>query len=141
MMAPSRGVTADELRATPEWERYPNAVVLHTDGADEGVGHGFDNLDPSAYINAYLRTDASWREIVEWYCGRLASLGWELREQLDSLWLAREPGESMVIVDCSQGTGRWITDGSGGWTQNSAAATPGTTFSVYLKRLSSASEV
>jgi hypothetical protein len=129
--------TVDDLQRMPEWEHYPDAVVLRTDGADEGAGHGFDNLNPSAYTRAYLRTAAPWTTIVEWYRGRLASLGWEGREDGDSLWLARSPGESMVIVDCSPGTGGWDTTRR--WIPNELEPGQGTIFSVYFSRSSGAS--
>ena len=120
-------LTVDDLRQMPEWEHYPGADVLYSDGADEGVGHGFDQLDPSAFIRAYFQTEDSWADVVEWYRARLESLGWSARRNPTAGGFSRHRGESIVLIDCSRvDSGRWLP--------KTARSATGTVFSVYLKR-------
>ena len=80
-------ITAASLRARDEWSRgFPGAAVAWQDEANEGDGFGFDNLDPSAMVRAYMRTVAPWSAVLHWYRDQLAALGWAGRAVQDDSW-------------------------------------------------------
>jgi hypothetical protein len=101
-------ITADSLRRRVEWQAtFPGATVAWEDAADEGVGIGFDGLDPSAMVRAMFRTSAPWRDVVAWYRDVLERRGWQAREVKPSSWWewtsADRPGERFDVLD----RGRW----------------------------------
>jgi hypothetical protein len=97
-------ISADSLRARDEWRNaFPGAAVVWEEAADEGVGVGFDGLDPSAMMRAYLRTEASWAEVLAWYRRRLAALGWLEDEIKAGSWFewtsSDHPFERILVMD------------------------------------------
>jgi hypothetical protein len=97
-------ITAASLRARPERQRgFPGASVAYEEEADEGVGIGFDGLDPSAMARAFLRTPAPWPDVLRWYIELLAGLDWESRVVRDDWWwewnLPSSPGEQFMLMD------------------------------------------
>jgi hypothetical protein len=96
-------ITAASLRARYEWSRvFPGAAVAWQDEANEGDGFGFDNLDPSAMVRAYMRTVAP-SAVLHWYRDQLAALGWAgTAVQEDSWWewvSPARPGERFDLLD------------------------------------------
>lgn len=70
-------ITQQELLSRPEAQlAFPGSVLLYQQGADEGEGCGFDNLDPSAMVDLWRRTPAAEAEILVWFATRLDALGW-----------------------------------------------------------------
>ena len=86
-MAPgddARGITGAQMAAREEATlRYPGSDLVFEDAYDEGQGHGFDNLDRSALISRWWRTDAEPRAVFDWFRHELTSRGW--KEQGDSI--------------------------------------------------------
>jgi hypothetical protein len=108
--APPR-ITADSLRARDEWRNvFPGAIVVSEETADEGVGHGFDGIDPSAMTRAFFRTSSSWSEVLEWYTDLLAEHGWLGTPVRDSWWRWRHPeraGERFDVLNRSHISEGW----------------------------------
>jgi hypothetical protein len=103
-------ITADSLRAREEWRQsFPGAKMVSEETADEGVGHGFDGLDPSAMLRASFRTSNSWADVLAWYRVLLAASGWlgtgvhsdEWSEWWEWTSPAR-PGERFLVMDRSR---------------------------------------
>jgi hypothetical protein len=97
-------ITAVSLRVRDEWGRtFPGADVLWGEAADEGVGIGFDGLDPSAMVRAFFRTPAPWRDVLSWYRELLATFDWESRIVRDDWWWEwtrpAGPGEQFLVMD------------------------------------------
>jgi hypothetical protein len=98
-------ITAGFLRARPEWmDRYPGSSIVWEEEADEGKGVGFDGLDPSAMMRAYLRTAASWPDVLAWYRRRFSELGWQEHpiKPDDSWWewtSVSRPFERLLVMD------------------------------------------
>jgi hypothetical protein len=100
-------ITAASLRARDEWSRgFPGAEVVWEEEADEGIGIGFDGIDPSAMMRAFCRTKSTWPEVLEWYQTVLGSLGWvgaAVRSDWWWEWTAPElPGERFLVMDRSR---------------------------------------
>jgi hypothetical protein len=100
-------IAAALLRARDEWRHgFPGAEVVWEEEADEGVGIGFDGLDPSAMMRAFCRTTSTWPEVLEWYQAILGSLGWigtAVRSDSWWEWTAPErPGERFLVMDRSR---------------------------------------
>jgi hypothetical protein len=111
-------ITADSLRRRNEWATtFPGSSVVWEEADDEGVGHGFDGLDPSAMVRALFRTAAPWPEVLWWYRDALESRGWQGREVKPWRWWewtsADRPGERFDVLD----RGRWPKRGEDlpGW--------------------------
>jgi hypothetical protein len=125
----SRPTTEAELRALPEWtERPPGTVVLSADGADEGVPHGFDNLETSAYASDYNRATSSWAAIASWYQDHLARLGWvgsPVGPGGDALIFRNADGHELWLIPRPRAYGMWSPPG--------AYDVPGTVFQVLYK--------
>jgi hypothetical protein len=98
-------ITAESLRARPEWlDRYPGSSIVWEEVAEEGVGIGFDGLDPSAMTRAYFRTTAVWADVLVWYRRRFAELGWQEHpvKPDDSWWewtSVGHPFERLLVMD------------------------------------------
>jgi hypothetical protein len=111
-----RPITAAALRSTAEWRTvYPGADLLWEEVADEGAGHGFDGLDPSAMTRAYFQADAGWDEILGWYQERLTSLGWDGEEKGHEWWEWRagsRRAEHLWIIRRRAGYGMWMPLGA-----------------------------
>lgn len=56
--------------------RYPFETELHRDGFDEGVGHGFDDLDTSPLASRSIATPDSATSVLDWFVDALGALGW-----------------------------------------------------------------
>ena len=70
-------ISADSLQARDEWQHaFPGSTVVWEETADEGVGHGFDGIDPSAMARAFFRTSSPWAEVLAWYENLLGTNGW-----------------------------------------------------------------
>ena len=97
-------ITAASLRARDEWNQgFPDATVAWQQEADEGVGHGFDGLDSSAMVRAWMQTVAPWSAVLDWYQGHLASLGWQGTAVKDDWWWewasTGRSGEQFLLMD------------------------------------------
>jgi len=120
-------ITVDSLRARQEWtRRFPDAVPVWEQSADEGVGHSFDGMDPSAMLRAMYRTcgfpgcavrfgDCDVHHVVEWVRDRgptdLANLlplcsthhhlvhegGWRLDLHADRRLVVRRPDGTVMF--------------------------------------------
>jgi len=102
-----RPITADSLRAREEWQAaFPGATIVCEETADEGQGIGFDGLDPSAMMRAFLATSSSWAEVLAWYRSVLEPLGWQAREVKPFAWWewtsSERPGEKIDMLDRGQ---------------------------------------
>lgn len=100
-------ITADSLRAREEWRQsFPGAKVVWEETADEGVGVGFDGLDPSAMMRAFFRTSSPWADVLAWYQVLLAAHGWlgaGVRSDEWWEWTApARPGERFLVMDRSR---------------------------------------
>jgi hypothetical protein len=91
----SRPVKADALFASPEMQlRYPGEVERSREGTDEGVGRGFDDMDPSAGVSREIMSSDPASAVVAWFVENLGGLGW--RDVGDGR-LERDFGESFGI--------------------------------------------
>jgi hypothetical protein len=100
-------ITAVSLRARDEWSRsFPGAGVVWEEEADEGVGIGFDGLDPSAMVRAFHRSTSTWPEILAWYQDLLGSRGWVGSAVKGDWWwewtAPARPGERFLVMDRSR---------------------------------------
>ena len=105
-------ITADSLARRDEWQRaYPGSEIVWVEEVDEGRGHGFDGLDPSAMVRAYRRVAASWSDILGWYRSLFLELGWQERVVRDDWWWewtsAARPGEELLVMDRSRIPENW----------------------------------
>jgi hypothetical protein len=110
-----RPVSAAQLFATPEMSmRYPGEIELRRDGADEGEGRGFDNVDLSAGADRTIATPDAAATVVSWFAERLTALGW--RDDGNG-FLRRDEGETFLArIDRDRGVSRVgsaITDAAG----------------------------
>jgi hypothetical protein len=65
------------LRDEPELTaRRSGTTFLSTEGADDGIPHGFDDLATSAFASEYDRSTLTWPEIEVWYRAHLAGIRW-----------------------------------------------------------------
>ena len=103
--ASNRPVTAAHLFNTPEIGlRYPAETELLRDGADEGEGRGFDNMDLSAAAERSIATSDAAATVVSWFAEQLIALGW--RDDGHG-WFRREGGETfMARIDRDRGVSR-----------------------------------
>ena len=97
-------IKAATLRARDEWQtRFPDATVVWEETADEGVGHSFDGMDPSAMIRAMYRTSAPGAEVLQWYRELLEPMGWVRQApRRDGWWewrLPAQPGARFDVMD------------------------------------------
>ena len=100
-------ITADSLRAREEWRQsFPDANNVSEETADEGVGIGFDGLDPSAMLRAFFRTSSPWADVLAWYQVLLVAHGWLGAEVKTDYWwewtAPARPGERFVVMDRSR---------------------------------------
>jgi hypothetical protein len=100
-----RPVTSAQLFDTPEMRlRYPGAVELLRDGADEGQGRGFDDMDLSAAAERTIATPDPAPAVVSWFAERLVALGW--RDDGGG-WFRRDKGETFLArIDRDRGVSR-----------------------------------
>jgi hypothetical protein len=100
-----RPVTAAQLFNTPEIGlRYPTEIELRRDGADEGEGRGFDNIDLSAAAERSIATPDAAATVVSWFAEQLIALGW--RDDGDG-WFRRDEGETFLArIDRDRGVSR-----------------------------------
>ena len=87
-----------------EWRNaVPGATVVWEETADEGVGHGFDGIDPSALMRALYRTRAPGADVLQWYGNSLEPMGWVRRPpRRDGWWewrLPAQPGARFDVMD------------------------------------------
>lgn len=98
-------ITADSLRARDEWQHaFPGSTVVWEETADEGVGHGFDGIDPSAMTRAFFRTTRPWAEVLAWYENLLGTNGWFGTPVRTNWWTWRHPereGERFDLINGS----------------------------------------
>jgi hypothetical protein len=101
----NRPVTAAQLFNTPEMDlRYPKEIELGRDGADEGEGRGFDNMDLSAAAERSIATSDAAAMVVPWFAEHLIALGW--RDDGDG-WFRRDEGETFLArIDRDRGVSR-----------------------------------
>jgi hypothetical protein len=87
-------VTAAQLFNTPEMAlRYPMEIEVRRDGADEGEGRGFDNMDLSAAAERSIATSDAAALVMSWFAAQLIALGW--RDDGHG-WFRRDEGETFV---------------------------------------------
>jgi hypothetical protein len=98
-------ITAEALRRRPEWlEPFPGASLAREEDADEGVGIGFDGIDPSAMVRGFFLTTEPWDAVVGWYTSSLEPRGWVGRRiKADDWWCWQRPAEPGVRIDVSDG--------------------------------------
>ena len=98
-------ISADSLRARDEWQHaFPGSTVVWEETADEGVGHGFDGIDPSAMARAFFRTSSPWAEVLAWYENLLGTNGWFGAPVRTYWWRWRRPdlpGERFDLINRS----------------------------------------
>lgn len=98
-------VRSAALFASTEMQlRHTNESEIRHSGVDEGVGRGFDDMDPSASAEREIWVTGDVAELLDWYEARLSQLGWRLSErELDrsfgqaSAWFRRNFGESILV--------------------------------------------
>jgi hypothetical protein len=123
-------LTRDELSESPEWTVRPEgARLLWEEGGDAGEGHGFDNLDPSAFIRGVFQAPIDWLAVRAWYRERLEALSWIRRPPAGPISMPydiyeRGQGELWVIERPRSPTS---------WTFNGAYDLPGAVYEVYRK--------
>jgi len=100
-----RPVTAAQLFNTPEMGlRYPAEVEVRRDGANEGEGRGFDNIDLSAAAERWIATSDAAATAVAWFAEQLIARGW--KDGGDG-WFGRDEGESFLVrIDRDRGLSR-----------------------------------
>lgn len=124
-----RPVTSrQDLQDRPEAQlTYPNSALLYELGAEEGEGHGFDNLDGAAMIDRWYRAPADGVAILAWYAGRLDDLGW-LKSRFsggeEMLTFTRGLERLSVVINRSD-PGMWSPPGAG--------TGPGTVYRIYCR--------
>jgi len=104
-------ISADSLRLREEWRSaFPGAPVVWEETADEGVGHGFDGIDPSAMTRALYRTSSAWANVLDWYQRLLTARGWDGAAIRESWWRwgrADRPGERFDLINRSYVPEHW----------------------------------
>lgn len=81
--------------------------------SDEGVGCGFDNLNPNAYAARHVEVDAGASEVLTWFSERFVELGWSALAPMPTTGMAymrfgRDEGEDLGVY--LQGVGHhWRT--------------------------------
>ena len=98
-------ITAEALRRRAEWQAtYPGASLAGEEEADEGVGIGFDGIDPSAMVRGFFRTTEPFEPVIGWYASTLEPLGWIGRTiGATGWWSWQRPMEPGVRFDVSDG--------------------------------------
>jgi hypothetical protein len=107
----TRPVRADDLASATVWQAtHAGATVVWEERADEGHGHGFDNLDPSPMVRAMYQVDADWTAVLDGYRRRLADDGWAERQVRDIWWQwsrQRNGAERIDVIHRLPGFGRF----------------------------------
>ena len=71
-------LTVEDLRRRPEGRlHFPDAEEIWSDGYDAGTAHGFDQLDRSAEVQRWFRTEAAADVVLAWHEAALTRLGWQ----------------------------------------------------------------
>jgi len=98
-------ITAEALRQRAEWQAtFPGASLAGEEEANEGVGIGFDGLDPSAMARGFFRTTQPFDAVIRWYASRLELLGWVgQRVGGHEWWSWQRPAEPGVRFDVLDG--------------------------------------
>jgi hypothetical protein len=74
-----RPVRGESLLKSPELQlRLPSQHDVDQSSYDEGEGHGWDGLDPSAYAARWFWCDGPSHLVLEWYTTKLGALGWTI---------------------------------------------------------------
>ena len=98
-------ITAAALRQRAEWKStFPGASLASEEEADEGVGIGFDGIDPSAMARAFYLVREPFDVVIDFYQSQLAPLGWVGRKvEPHEWWSWRRPAEAGVRFDVLDG--------------------------------------